>query len=1136
VPTVKERKVVSVLFADLVGFTGLSEKIDPEDVSATLTPYFAALKKEIERFGGTVEKFIGDAVMAVFGAPISHEDDPERAVRAALRIPEAVADLNRGTEGSLSVRVAVNTGEVLVTLGARSQRGEGIVAGDVVNTASRLQSAAPVDGVVVGEKTFRATQNLFDYEPLPPVSLKGKSDRVPLWHAKSVRSRLGTDVQRFDSPFVGREYELDLLKATFARTLRESGVQLVTLVGEPGAGKSRILAEFSKWVDDRPEIVSWRQGRCLPYGEGITFWSLGEIVKAQTGVLESDPPEQAAEKLDASLDSFVREDERQWFRSKLGALIGLESSADAGNRQELFTAWRRFLEAVAAERPLIVIFEDLHWADDPLIEFIENLVEWATGVPILVLCTARPEIYERHASWGGGKRNSSTISLAPLTDAETAEMVAGLLAQAVLPAETQTALLERAGGNPLYAEEFVRMLSDRGFVEKVGSVVRIHHPEDIPVPESVHSLIAARLDTLEPELKGLVYDAAVVGKVFWSGALGAMGNRSPDEVKRGLHQLTQKEFVQPARTSSVENESEFSFWHVLIRDIAYAQTPRPYRCEKHQAAARWIEKVSGERVRDQAELLVHHYEQALELAQASGQGSVVEDISKGVADYALLAGNRAMDLDMGVALGYLKRAVELLPKEDLRLGGALLLLSFASTGAGSHVDAVDYAEQAIAAFEAIGDDYAASGVYALPLKHALHLLGRGEESVKASDTALALVEDQGPSPELALAYMSVAGNHMMASRPEPTIDLSNRGLEILDRLKEGGPERLEELARSRISPPFWYVRANNLQRTEGSLYTYRGIARCELGDLGGYEDLKKSVAIFEGIAAEGLAFSRTNLADFAFWIEGPEKGLAMSTLAHEEARSRGLSHIGTWILAESTWMLFDLGDWDELLRRAELVRERGENPHTAGMVGAYKAQVLLAQGRSTEAASTLDEVMPKARAAADPQVLVPATAVCALQRATEGDFPRARALIKELNEASASRFFKVKFLPQVVRTMIAIGDRIGFDELFDGCHESVPRDKYSLTTARALLAEHRGDLAEAEDLFREAVEGWKDFGHRFEHANALLGRARSLVALGRVAEARPVAEEARGLFEALGARPSLNEVESLLRSSGATAS
>ena len=608
----EERKVVSVLFVDLVGFTATSEKADPEDVRARLRPYHSRVKQEIERFGGTVEKFVGDAVMAVFGAPVSHEDDAERAVHAALRILAAIDELNaEHPDLELAVRGAVNSGEAMVTLSARPAEGEGMVAGDVVNTAARLQQHAPVGGIVVGEGTYRVTRELFEYEPLEPVTAKGKGEALQLWHATAPRRRFGVDVEPIvQTPLIGRDDDLALLQSTYARTLRDASTQLLTITGEPGVGKTRLTAEFRRWVDDQPEIVFWRQGRSLPYGEGITYWALGEMIKAQAGILESDSPEDAAAKLAVAVGE-VAEDETEvdWLEAtprtagrckrqraprpsvRNPSRPGVASSKASLHSDRSFSSSRTCTGPTRHCSPSSSISSD-----------------WSTGVPLLVLCTARPELYERHAGWGGGKRNSNTVSLSPLAADDTARLLAALLHKAVLPAETQKRLLEQAGGNPLYAEEFVRMLTDQGVIGDGGELV----DRDIRVPDTVQALIAARLDTLPPERKTLLHDASVVGKVFWTGIVAEMGDRDDSAARAGLHELARKELVRAARTSSVKDQAEYSFWHALVRDVAYSQIPRADRAQKHIAAAEWIERMAGERVTDHAELLAYHYTQALE--------------------------------------------------------------------------------------------------------------------------------------------------------------------------------------------------------------------------------------------------------------------------------------------------------------------------------------------------------------------------------------------------------------------------------------------------------------------------------------------------------------------------------------------
>jgi class 3 adenylate cyclase len=635
----RERKVITIVFADIVGFTERAELLDPEDVEAFLVPYQALLRGELEARGGTVEKFIGDAVMAVFGAPVAHEDDPERAVRAALAIRDAIREA-----GKLEVRIAVHTGEAIVRLDARAEAGETIAAGDVLNTASRLQEAAPVNGVVVGDATQSATRHVIEYVPLEPMTAKGKAQPIAVWEAIRPVHALGGVPAESRTPLVGRGRELTLLRETLERVESARSPQLVTLVGVPGIGKSRLVRELvrSSFQDDQPR--DWRLGRCLPYGDGVSFWAVAQIVKAQAGILESDEAAVVADKLKHAVSEVVAGDEADWLFPHLAPLVGLESDAAGSERRERsFDAWRRFLEAVADKRPTMVVIEDLHWADDGVLDFLDYLADSAADIPLLVLCTARPELLERRQNWGGGKLNALTLGLAPLGDEDAARLIAGVLDQAVLPAETQAALLERAGGNPLYAEQFALLYLERGSAQ-------------LSLPENVHGLIAARLDALPPEEKELLQDAAVVGRVFWSGALAGT-NGTGDR----LRSLERKEFIRSERLSSVAGEHEYAFRHVLVRDVAYGQIPRADRARKHQRAAAWFESLG--RPQDHAELLAHHYVAALELAQAAGEDTSA--IAARARDALRDAGDRALSLNsFAGATAFYSSALELTADDD----------------------------------------------------------------------------------------------------------------------------------------------------------------------------------------------------------------------------------------------------------------------------------------------------------------------------------------------------------------------------------------------------------------------------------------------------------------------------------------
>jgi class 3 adenylate cyclase len=644
------RKLVTILFCDIVGSTATAERLDPEDVRAFLVPYYAHIRSELERFGGTVEKFIGDAVMAVFGARVAHEDDPERAVRAALAIRDWLAEPDRPQQA----RIAVATGEAHVTVGAVGTEGEPLAVGDVVNTAARLQAAAPVNGVLVGEQTFRPTRHAIEYRESEPVTAKGKSAPIRVWEAVGILAQPGVDLSRHHSPFIGREHELAALEERVARATSERSPQFVKILGVPGIGKTRLVSELQRKLADRDEHLSWRQGRSLAYGDGVSFWALREMVQAEAGILESDPIPNVERKLRKAVHRIL-EDPAEADRSAmyLGALLGLggEQAASADRRGEMFTAWRHFLEALASDRVLVLVFEDLHWADDILLDFVDELVERVSGVPLLIVATARPDVLKRRPGWAVDKPGELTISLPALSESDTTRLVAALLERPARPAEAPNGLLDRIGGNPLYAEQFCRVLVEYGQLEEL--------------PESLHGIIAARLDALADAEIRLLQDAAVIGKVFWVGALEAMSGISRRDADELLQALVRQEFIEPARDSSVADDTEYVFGHELLRDVAYDEIPRAGKAERHTHAAEWIDSLG--RSEDHAELLAHHYLAALDYTLASGRD--VTDVIDRARQAIHRAGLRAMRLSANErSVEYFTRAIALAtnsPKEKV---------------------------------------------------------------------------------------------------------------------------------------------------------------------------------------------------------------------------------------------------------------------------------------------------------------------------------------------------------------------------------------------------------------------------------------------------------------------------------------
>jgi class 3 adenylate cyclase/tetratricopeptide (TPR) repeat protein len=892
-PAREERKVVTILFTDLVGSTARAEGLDPEDVRATLSSYYARLRAELERHGGTVEKFIGDAVVAVFGAPVSHEDDPERAVRAALAIRDSVGE-------DLEIRTAVNTGEALVALGARAAEGEGMVSGDVVNTAARLQGAAPVNGILVGEATYRATRQAIEYRDAPPVEAKGKSEPIPVWEAVAARSRFGSDVeQKLRTPLVGRERERALLADAFDRARTEQSAQLVTLVGVPGIGKSRLVAELFQITDADEEIISWRQGRSLPYGERVSFWALGEIVKAHAGILESDDSAAAEQKLFAMVEMLAEDgQERDWLVRHTRPLVGLEG-AERTEREEAFAAWRRLLEAAAEHRPLVLVFEDLHWADDGLLDFVDHLADWATTVPILIVANARPELLDRRPGWGGGKRNAFTLSIGALTDEETAVLLQRLLDRPVLDAEAQQAVLRHAEGNPLYAEEYARMLAE-------------HRGDDLALPETVQGLIAARIDGLAPEEKALLQDASVIGKVFWPGVLAGADERI-------LHALERKEFIRRDRRSSIAAETQYAFLHALVRDVAYGQIPRAERAGKHRRVAEWITSLAGDRAEDHAEMLAHHYREALTLSEAAGidTAALREPARKAFAD----AAQRAYSLGAGqMALELVRAALGLTDPESRERPSLELLGAYASRLVDSR-DVPGLLESAIEGFLAQGDHAHAAEAAAILASDAFF---RGDLGVSraASARAVEYARHVPCSPSAARALSQAA-----------------RGAEILDR----DFTRALELAREALGIA---EGAGDDELAARCLNTI-GLARVHAGDAGGIEDLERCVARAEAAgAAFDLHTGLNNLANTLWQIGRLAEGSARIREARALCERYGFVSGLEWNDAEIVYDSSFRGDFEQTLAGASryLDHESGAKSYQTPPILATRARPLLARG------------------------------------------------------------------------------------------------------------------------------------------------------------------------------------------------
>jgi class 3 adenylate cyclase len=611
----EERKLVSLLFADVVDSTALGAQHDPELVRSVMARYFARMKEIAETYGGTVEKFIGDAVMVVFGVPRLHEDDAERAVRAALAMRDAVAELNRGLRIALALRIGVNSGEVVAGVGDDRQF---LVTGDAVNVAARLQQGADADEVVVGALTERLTRDAIEYEPREPITAKGKTAPVPAFHA--LRARTAVPESHRDTPvLVGRERELQQLLDAFARASEGRAGYLVTIVGNAGVGKSRLVAEVLARLAQRADVRILK-GRCLPYGAGITYWPLMEILREDAGIKPADDRAAALAKLGERLAQLVSSDRLQAILARVALALSLES-ADAAlptvppARIAVELSWgiRQHLEAIAARGPLVVVIDDLQWADPAALDVLAQLADRSSAVPLLLVCVARPELLERHASWSAGRADASLLLLEPLDESDTRTLLAGLLGIQDLPPLVGSWVLERSGGNPLFCEEFVRMLIEAHYLDLAGGQWRMKgSAADLPLPETIQSIVAARIDGLQAAEKTALRQASVIGERFVLDELLALGG----ELGATPEALLRKGFFVADRDDPSGRSLRFK--HILIRDAAYAGLTKAERAELHERFADFQARAAADRLIEYEEIIGYHLEQAIHHRQQLG--------------------------------------------------------------------------------------------------------------------------------------------------------------------------------------------------------------------------------------------------------------------------------------------------------------------------------------------------------------------------------------------------------------------------------------------------------------------------------------------------------------------------------------
>jgi class 3 adenylate cyclase len=1043
-----ERKLVTVLLVDVEEAREAFADPDPEDAGRLLEGQLAWVRAEVEAHGGVVEQTVGGRTVALFGVPRTRDDDPERAVRAALAVIDAQA-------GPARVQAAVATGEALVRPGPGAG-GRTRVLGDLLGAAARLQETAPAGTVLVSEATRQATERTITYGPARP-AVPGPVPSPPAWPALAPRAGPGSS-RRFP-PLVARDRELAALVAA-ARRARGRDPQLVTVIGQAGIGKSRLLAELADRLAAAPDPMTWRQGRALPYGDGPSFGALAEAVKAEAGILESDGAEVAARRLARAARAVADPVTAAWVAGHLRRLVGVGADrpgvtrepTTTADREEEFAAWRRFLHGLAAARPLVLALEDLHRADDALLDFVEGLVDREAGpAAMLVVATARPELLERRPGWGAG---GTTVGLEPLTDADTTGLLATLLAHHGLPAGVDPALLARVGGNPLFAEEYVRMLRDRG-----GETTD-------RAPAGVQAIVAARLDALPAGDKAVLHDAAVLGQVGWLGALAEIGGHRRDGLAACLDRLEAREFVQRATSSRVAGEVEYAFRHTLVRDVAYGQVVRAERADKHRRAAAWIEGLAPDRAEGRAELLAYHYRAALAFARAAG----TEPPGLAARTLAALAdaGDRAAALGgWEAAARFWAEALELCPDGDPGRGQLLLRLGRARLRA--EMAGHDELTAAGRALLAAGDPVAAAEAEML-LGELAFLRGEGQDREAHHERALALVAGAPPSAARAAVLRGAMMHLVVASRHAEARDVAGELLAM--------------------------ARTLGLPDLEADALGAMGTARVEAGDPGGLADLEAAIARFDELGTPGGTLWHLNLSWAAAAVgDLPRSSAALTAgmaLAERFGSRRWRRAIELQRVAERYWT----GRWAEAVAVVDALLVGGEHHYLEWECRLWRGRIRLAGGRVEQALADARAAHALAVEARDPQDLHPTRAFLARALLAAGRRDEARAVAERLLAGLGGGVLGPDLGADLGIVLRELG--IPADALD---RRGIPPSPW-LEAARALVA---GDPLAAAATYAA-------IGSRPDEAEARLAAAGQLADAGRTAEAEAQLEAARAFY------------------------
>ena len=1102
---VVELRVVSVLFADLVGFTTLSEARDPEEVRALLSRYFDVCRALVERYGGTVEKFIGDAVMAVWGAPVAQEDDAERAVRAALDLVEAVAALGEEVRApDLAARAGVLTGTAAVNLGAK---GQGMVAGDLVNTASRIQTQSQPGAVLVGESTKRASQAAIAFQDAGIHDLKGKAEPVPLFRALRVVAGVGglLKSERLEAPFVGRDREHRLVKEVFHASTEDKRAHLVQVNGIAGIGKSRLAWEFFKYMDGLQSSYFWHRGRCLAYGQGVTYFALAEMVRGRAGILEAEEHESALAKLKAVVDQFVPDlEDRRFVLPRLAHLIGLEERT-APDKQDLFAAWRLFFARLAEQSPVVMVFEDMQWADPSLVEFTSYLMEWSRAFPLFVVSLVRPD--SPAAALAATTRNATLIHLEPLPAAAMDALLTGLVPG--LPKPLAERIRGRAEGIPLYAVETVRMLLDRGLLVEDGSAYRPTGQIDtLEVPETLHSLIAARLDGMSAEERQIAQDASVLGKTFTPQGLAALSGHGESELQPILNALVAKEVLSVQTDPRSPERGQYGFLQDLVRTVAYETLSKRERRAKHLAVAAYLERTWSADADEIVEVLASHYLEAWRL-DPSDPGA--QEIKSKAREMLMRAAERAAGLAAAEeAESAFDRAAELSESELERAALTERAGEMAERRGRMDKAATRYAE-ASRLFEDAGLARAAARAQAR-VAGVEWTQGRNEQAIERLQSAYAGLAGERPDPDFAVVVAQLGRILVLQGRYEEAVPLLEEALQLSEHLE------LPEVYSQALSSKGVFLMDSDRLAEAGLLLR------------GGLD-----VALEHGLTTasqraynnlSGVLAAQDRFAD-----------LAVVNQQHLELARR----VGDRIMELSALIgplpeLLHLGRWEDAEARATEARGAAELPELYWVAACLVAMTALhvRRGDLGEANRLLESMQSLANSEGWEQRALYAEARAELLRAEDRP-AEALAAAAEMLAMRAELGLgltepKVKrLLVTAVEAALDMGDSPQAEELLGIVQAAQPGQitpwlRAQVARLSARISATAGRHETVERAFTLAETEFRGIGTPFELAVTLTEHAEWLSDRGRTDRASPLRAEAREIFDGLRARPWLERV------------